>query len=158
MRKRECFVAHCDNDFRCRKLISNPGACMSPAIRCCEFPSIQGVGSVGGRTSQDPGIVNRMKRRITTMLWLISTLSFPYTTLYFIYSTFIHISCSHSFNYFVLITCCVFISWQECATLLLLLLLFLPAPGEADNLSTMRISKTISAWYPTISLIVDMTM
>jgi len=38
------------------------------------------------------------------------------------------------------------------------LLLFLPAPGETDDLSTMRISMMISAQYQTITLIVEMTI
>jgi len=100
--KRERRLARCDNDFRQRKPINNTAACLSPAILSSEFPSIQGVGSVGGRTSQDPWIVDRMKRRITTMLLIISTLSFLYTTLYFIYSTSIHISFSNSFNFWYL--------------------------------------------------------
>jgi hypothetical protein len=97
--KRERFLAHCDNNFHQRKPNINPAGCLSPAIPSFEFPSIQGVGRVGGGTSQDPWIVGRIKRRITTMLLIISTLSFLYTTLEFIYSTFIHISFIHSFNF-----------------------------------------------------------
>jgi len=64
-----------------------------------EFPSIPGVGSVGGGTSQDPWIVDRIRRRITTMLLIISMLFFLYTTLQFIHSTLIHISFGRSFNF-----------------------------------------------------------
>jgi len=97
--KRERFLARCDNHFRQRKPINNLAACLSPAILSSEFPSILGVGNVGGGTSQDPWIVNTMKRRITTMLLIISTLSLLYRMLLFICSTFIHISFSHSFNF-----------------------------------------------------------
>jgi len=130
---------------------------LSPPILSSEFPSIKGVRNGGGGTSQDPGIIDRIKRPITTMLSIISMLSSLYTTLYFIYFTFIHISFSHSFDFFVLITRCLFKSSQEAAALLLLLL-FLPAPGEADDLSTTRISMTISAHYPTITMIVEETI
>jgi hypothetical protein len=95
--KRARFLACCDNHFPQRKPINDPAACLSPAMLSSEFLSIQGVGSVGGGTGQDPSIVNRMKRRITTMLLLVSTLSFLYTTLKFVFNTFIHISLSHSF-------------------------------------------------------------
>jgi hypothetical protein len=79
--KRERFLARCDNDFRQKKPINNPAASLSPAIFSSEFPSIQGVGSAGDGTSQDPKIVDRIKRRIPTMLLIISTPSFLYTTL-----------------------------------------------------------------------------
>jgi hypothetical protein len=36
--------------------------------------------------------------------------------------------------------------------------IFLPAPGEADNISTMRISMTIAAQYPTMTRIIEMTL
>jgi len=88
---------------------------------------------------------------------IISTLSFLYTMLQFMYYTFIDISFSHSFYFYFFITCRLFESWQEGATLLLLLL-FLPPPGEAENLSTMRISMTISAQYQIITMIVKMTI
>ena len=97
--KREHFLALRDNEFRQRKPINNPVTCLSPAILCSKFLSIQGVGSVGDGTSQDPWIINMIKRHITTMLLLISMLSLLYTTLWFIYPTFIHISFSHSFNF-----------------------------------------------------------
>jgi len=120
-----------------------------------KFPSIHQIGSVCSGRSQDPWIVDRIKWCITLMHLIISTLSFLYTTLYLIYYTFSHISCSHSFNFIVLITCHLFKSWQECAAHLLL---FVPAPGETDDLSTMRIQMTISSWYPTITMIVKMTI
>jgi len=73
------------------------------------------------------------------------------------YATFICISCSHCCNSFVLITRRLVKSWQAGAALLLLLL-FLPAPREADNLSTTRISMAISAPYRTITMIVEMAV
>ena len=91
------------------------------------------------------------------MLSIISTLSSLYTTLQFIYSTFMQVSFSHSINFFVLINCRLFKSRQVGAAHLLPLL-FLPAPGEADDQSTMRITMTISVRYPTISMIVNMTI
>jgi len=106
-------------------------------------------------TRQDSWIIDRIEWHIRTMLLIISTLSFLYTTLPFIYSAFIHISFSHSFNFVVLITRCLFKSWQNGATFLLLLL-FLWAPGEAHNLSTLRISIAISARSPAITLINEM--
>jgi len=38
---------------------------------------------------------------------------------------------------------------------LLHLLLFLPAPGEADNLSTTQISMMVAMQYPTITMIIE---
>jgi len=59
----------------------------------------------------------------------------------------------------VLITRCLFKSWDEgAALLLLLLLLLLSGAADADNLSTMRISMTITTQYSTISMIVKMTI
>jgi hypothetical protein len=77
--KWERFLARCDYNFPQRKPINNSAACLSPAILRSEFLSIQGVGSVGGTTIQDPWIVDRIKRRIITMLLIIWTLSFLYT-------------------------------------------------------------------------------
>jgi len=105
--KRECVSARCDNDFCQRKAINNPAACLSRAIQSSEFPSIQGVGSVCGGTSQHPGIVDRIMRCITTMLSIISTLSFLYTTLQYTYFRFILISVSHSSNCFIRIARCL---------------------------------------------------
>jgi len=65
--KQEHLLACCDNDVCQRKPINNPAACWSPAIPSCEFPSIQGIGSAGGGTSQDPWIVDRIKCRIMTI-------------------------------------------------------------------------------------------
>jgi len=79
--KPECVLAHCVNEFLERKPINNPAACFSPAIPSSEFSSIKGVGSVGGGTSQDPRIVDRIKRHTTMMLSIISTLSLLYSTL-----------------------------------------------------------------------------
>jgi len=84
-------------------------------------------------------------------------LSLLYTNLQFIYYTLIHISFSHSLNFFFLITRLLFKSWYEGAALLLLLL-FLPVPAEADDLSTTRITMKISAWYPPNTMIVEMTI
>jgi len=91
------------------------------------------------------------------MLLIISTLSFLYTTLQIISYTFIDISFSHSLNFFVLITRPLFKSWHKSVSLLILLLSF-PAPGKADDQSTTRISITISAWYPTDSKHIKMTI
>ena len=49
----ECCFASCDNDFRQRKAINNPVACLSAAILSFEFLSIQGVGGVGGVICHD---------------------------------------------------------------------------------------------------------
>lgn len=155
--KLECCLACNDNDIRHRKWINNPAACLSSAILSSQVPSIQSVGIVGGGTSQDAGIVDRIKRLIMTMLSIITMLSSLCTTLYVIYSTFIHICFGHLFNFFVLITGHLFQSCQECATHLLLLL-SLPTRREADNHSTMRISMTISGWYPTITMMVEMNI
>jgi len=75
----------------------------------------------------------------------------------------IHLLYSHShflcqcFNFFVLITRCLFKSWPEGAALLLLLR-FLPAPGEADDISRTKISMIISARYLTIPIIMELTI
>jgi len=155
--KRERFLAHCNNDFCQRKPNNNPVAHLSPANLCSKFPSIQGVGSMGGGTSEYPRIVDRIKRRITTMLLIMSTLSFLYTMLWFIYYTFIHISFGHSCNCFIHITCRLFKSWLGGPTLLHLLRFF-PAPGVMDYLSTTRISEMILARYSTIATIIEMTI
>jgi len=118
---------------------------------------MQGVGGVGGGRSQECKIVDRIWRRILTMLFIISSLSFRYTTLECIYYTFICISFSHSINIFILITHHLFESPHECAALLLLQLQ-LPAWREWDDLSTMRISMTIPAQYLTITFRVKMTI
>jgi len=47
--------------FHQKKPINIPIACLSPVILSSEFPSIQGVGRVGGGTSQDHEMVNRIK-------------------------------------------------------------------------------------------------
>ena len=155
--KCERCLAHCDNDYHQSKSMNDPVAPWSPAIGSSEFSSSHWDGYVGGGRSQDLGIVDRIKRRIRTMLLTISTLSSLYTMLQFIYSTFIHIACTHSCHSFIHITRCLFQSWQEGAALLLLLLI-LPAAGEPDNLSTTKISMTISAWYLTITRIVKTTI
>jgi len=135
------------------KPINNPAAWVSATILSSKFPSIQGVGSVGGGTSHYPRIVDRIKRNIPMMLLVVSMLSISYTTLYFIYYTFIQISFSDSLNSIVLITCHHFKFWQA-GSALLLHLLFLPAPGEEDDLSKTRIPMTISAGYQTVTMII----
>ena len=155
--KREHILVHCNNHFPLRNANSNPAACFVPAILSTKVPFIQGVGRVGGGRNADPRIIDRLKRFIMTMRSIISTLSFFYTTLQFIYYTFIHISFGDLFNIFLLITHHLFESWHECPVLLLLLH-FLPAHGEADNLSMMMISMTISTQYLTITVIVEMTI
>jgi len=102
--KHKYLSAHCDYEVGQRKPLNNPAACLFPAIRRSSFQSIQDVRSVGGRTNQDPWIAYSMKRRITMMLLIIWTVSFLYTVLYFLCSTFIPISSSLSFNFIVLIT------------------------------------------------------
>jgi len=153
----EHSLAHYVNNFPQKKPFNNPVAYISRAILCSEFPSIQRVGSVGGGTSQDPGIVDRIKRRITTMLFIISMLCFLYTMLTFICSRFIRTSISHCLNSSILTTRRLFESWPVGATLHLLLL-FILEPGEADDQSTTKISMMMSAWYLTISMIVMMTI
>ena len=101
--KRESGVAYGDNDFRQGKPITNAAACLSPASHSLEFPSIHGVGSVGGVTIQDPGMVDRIKRGIVTTLLIISTLFSLHTFLQLFYTTFIQSSFSHSYNFFVFI-------------------------------------------------------
>jgi len=92
------------------------------------------------------------------MLSIIPTLSLVCTMLQFIYSTFIHISFSHWCNFFLVITCLLFKSWHKGSAMLLLLLFFLPAPGEADELSTMRNSMMIPARCMTIRMIFTITI
>ena len=98
----EPSLACCDIKYLHREPINNPAACLSPAILTSKIPCIQGDGSVGGGTNQDPWIVDRIKRRITMMLLIISMLSLLYTRLQFIYSTLIHISFTHFFNFLYL--------------------------------------------------------
>jgi hypothetical protein len=86
------------------------------------------------------------------MCLIISTLSFLYTKLYFIYSTFVHNSIGYYLNLFLLNPRCLFESWHEGAALLLLLIH--PAPGEANTQSMTRILMTIPAWYQAITMIV----
>jgi len=57
----------------------------------------------------------------------------------------------------VLITHRLFKSWQE-DTALLPVLLYLPAPEAADDLSTIWILMAIAAWYLTIPMISEMTI
>ena len=52
--KSEPFGSYCDKDFRSRKPIINAAARLSLSIVSSEFWCIQGVGCVGGTTSQDP--------------------------------------------------------------------------------------------------------
>jgi len=63
---------------------SGPEAWLSPAILSSKFPSIQEVGSVSSINFQDPKIIDRIQRPITTKRLIISTLSFLHTTLPFI--------------------------------------------------------------------------
>jgi len=91
------------------------------------------------------------------MLLIISTLSFLYTILSFNYYTFIHISFSHCYNFVIHITNRLFESWHKGAALLLIHL-SLPAPVEAENLSTTRFSIMISARHLVITIIITMTI
>lgn len=154
--KPECFIAHCDNNFHPNKPITNPAAWLSPADLNSEFPSIPGVRCMGGGTSQDLTIINRIQSHILKMLLIISTLYFLCTMFEFTYYTFSDIHVSQSLNFFVLVTCHHCKSWHKCAALRILQL-FLPGPGEGDDLSTTSISMSISTQYRTITMIVKMT-
>jgi len=131
-------------------------ACHLPISVPSSRPSKQLEVWVAGQAKY-PRIANRIKRPITTMLLITSTVSVLYTMLQFIYYTFFHSSFSHSCKSFVLTTCHLFKSWHEGAALPLLLH-FLAAPGEGDDLLTTRIWMMISVQYPTVSLIVKMTI
>ena len=154
--KWERFLDDCDNEFSNTEPIGNPAACLSCSIPSSKFLAIQWVGHVGGRTRQDPRVVDMIKIWITTMLLIISMLSFLYTKLQFICYTSIHISCSHCWNFFVFVIHSIFKLWREGATFLLLLH-FLPVPGEADELSMTRSSMMISPLYLTITMLVKKT-
>jgi len=154
--KWEPILARCDDDLCERKEINNPAAWLSPAILSSQFPSIQGIWSVGGDRSNAARIVDRINRCITTMLSIISTLSLHYTTIQSIYYTLIYIACSQPLNSFVLISLRLFKSWHEGSALLLIL--FHPAPPRGDDLSMTRITHRFSAWYPTLTLITEMTI
>jgi hypothetical protein len=91
------------------------------------------------------------------MLLNISTLFFLRSTLLFIYATFIYVSFSHCFIFFVLITHHLLKSWEADAALLLLLL-YLPAPGDTNHLSTIRISTTTTTQYLIVNIVVKMTI
>jgi hypothetical protein len=77
----EPFLACGDPDCCTRKPISSSAACLSPAMLSSEFMWVHGFGSFGGWTSQDIWMITKIKRRITTMLFIISILCFLYTTL-----------------------------------------------------------------------------
>ena len=145
--KCKLFPACCNKDFWHRKPINNTAARLSPAILSSKFPSTQGVGSMGGRRRKGPRIIDRIKRCITTIVSIQLTVSFQNRKLAYIYYTFVHISFRHSFNIFILITRRLFESWHEGAPLVCLLA-FLPAPGEAENLSMVRITMTLWTRYP----------
>lgn len=155
--KHNGFWAHCDNNLRQRKPINNPAVCRSHTIQSSDFPSIQAVWIVCGGTCHDPSIVDWITRHITVILLVISTLSFLHSMLQFIYSTLIHISFSHSCNFFIVITRHLFKSLQDAAALLLLLHI-LAAAWSAHYLFTTTISMVISALYPTITLIMKRTI
>ena len=67
--KCECFSASCENDFRQRKPIDNPVACLLHAILSSEFPSLQGGESVVGWTRKDPWIVDSNKDALQWCIW-----------------------------------------------------------------------------------------
>jgi len=69
--KCEYFLARCDNNFSQRKANNNPAGCLLLASLRSKFLPIQGVWSVGSRTSQDAWIINRITRHIMTMLLFI---------------------------------------------------------------------------------------
>jgi len=100
-------------------------------------------------------IVERLKWCITTIILIVSMLSFHYRMLYIFHYTFIQISFSCSFNCLVLLTCHRLKWWHRGAAFLLLCL---PAPESADNLSTLTISIIISASFPIIPMIIKMTI
>ena len=86
---------------------------------------------------------------------IISMLFFFHTMCEFIFYTVIYISFNHYVDFFVLTTRRLFESWHE-GPALLLLLLFIPAHGEADNVATMWIPMTIAAQYWTRTFIIEM--
>jgi hypothetical protein len=155
--KRENVLAHGDNNSSHTKPIINAAACLSPGILISQCPSIEGVRNVGVSTRHDPGIINKIKRYITTVVLIISLLSFLYLTLYCIYTTFNYNSFTQAFNLFVFITGCLIKLWKKGAVHHLLLLWF-RAPREAENVTTTRNLMTISADNPTIAMIVMMTI
>jgi len=81
MSEMQMLLACCDTDFHQMKPINYPTACWTSAIVSSEFLSIEGFGSVGGGRSHDSRFIDRIKRRNTTMLLIISMLSFFYTKL-----------------------------------------------------------------------------
>ena len=141
----DCFLAHCYNDFCQRKPTNNPAVYMSAVSRGAEFPSAQGVANMAVGTCNDLRIVYSITRCITRILLIVSTVSFLCITIQFIHCTFINISICHLIIFFVPITHCLVQSWHKCATLLLLIL-FPSAPGEAEKVSTTRISIMMLPW------------
>jgi len=77
----EHILASCDNNFCYKMPNSNPVSYILPAILNSKFPFIEAVGWLGCTTRQDRRICNRINRLISTMLLIISTLSFLNTTL-----------------------------------------------------------------------------
>lgn len=151
-----CF-AHCNYDFCHKIVVNNPAGCLSPTIYSFQFPSIQGVGGVGSRTTQYPRSVVRIKWHILTILLISSMLSFFYPMVELIYYIFIEINLSYSCNILVLITYRLF-KWRQATTAPLDLLLRCPSSEEGDNPSMTRMSIAISAGYQTIMIIVEMSI
>jgi len=75
------LIPWCDNEFLQSEPMNTSAGCLWPAILCSNFLSIQGVGRVGGGTSQDPRIFDRIKRPILMFLLIRSMLPFLYTPL-----------------------------------------------------------------------------
>jgi len=103
--KIDSFLDHFDDDFDHMNWVHNAAECSWAEIINFKFLSIEWIWRVCGGTSHNLRNVNRIKRRIATMYSIISTFPFLYTTLQFIYYTFMHNCFSHSFNSFIDITC-----------------------------------------------------
>jgi hypothetical protein len=155
--KYERVLFQCSQEFYQLLQINNSEACFSPTSPSSKLSSIQVVGSMGGRPRHQPRVVDSIEGLMLTLLLIISSLSFLFTTLQFVYHTFIHISFRHSINCFIHITSHLFKSWHACAALLLHHLLS-PAPRGGDNLSTPTLSMTLSPQYWPITLTHMMTI
>jgi hypothetical protein len=154
--KQKHVFASCDNDYHRKRPMNNSVASLSLANLCSDLLYIQRVGGGCGSTSRNPWIVDRVNSYIWTMMIITWRYSFLFTKLWVVYYIFIRISVRNKFHHSVLSIRHLFKLWHE-GTAHLILLLFLPIPGEWDNLSTMTILKMFSAKYCTITMIAEMT-
>jgi hypothetical protein len=154
--KQKHVVASCDNDYHRKRPMNNSVACLSLANLCSDLLYIQRVRGGYGSTSRNPWIVDRVNSYIWTMMIITWMYSFLFTKLWVVYYIFIRISVRNKFHHSVLSIRHLFKLWLE-GTAHLILLLFLPIPGDWDNLSTMTILKMLTAKYCTITMIAEMT-